>query len=66
MGVPTALIACDKLVKTTGMAAARVHGMPDYPFVVIPYGVADITEEEVIRKAENAVAQIERTLTGEE
>lgn len=62
MGVPTALIACDRLVKTTGAAAARVHGMPDYPFVIIPYGVVDVSEIELAKKVEIALPQIERAL----
>jgi hypothetical protein len=36
---------------------ARVSGMPDYPFVVIPHHISNNTEAVLRAKAEDAVRQ---------
>jgi hypothetical protein len=61
MGVPVAAIGSDALVQSTGLAMARAHGYPDYPFVTVPHFL-EPTFEAVQRALEIALPQVERIL----
>jgi hypothetical protein len=61
MGVPVAAIGSDALIRTTGLAMARAHGYPDYPFVAVPHFLAP-TFAAVQQTVEIALPQVERIL----
>ena len=44
-------------------AVAGLHGLPDYPFVVIPHPIANNSDEELRDKAELAVRALVPLLT---
>jgi hypothetical protein len=37
---------------------AEAHGLPGYPFLVIPHPIANNTDEELREKAEQAVGRL--------
>jgi hypothetical protein len=59
--VPVAAIGSDALVRSTGLAMARAHGYPNYPFVTVPHFL-EPTFEVVQRTVQIAVPQVERIL----
>jgi hypothetical protein len=61
MGIPVAAIGSDALVRSTGIAMARAHGYPNYPFVMVPHFL-EPTFEVVQQTVEIAVPQAERIL----
>lgn len=61
MGIPVAAIGTDALVRSTGLAMARAHGYPDYPFVSVPHFL-EPTDAAVRRSIEIALPQVERIL----
>jgi hypothetical protein len=42
---------------------AEAHGLPDYPFVVIPHPIADNPDAELRAKAEDAAGRLVALLT---
>ena len=44
-------------------AVAGLHGLPDYPFIVIPHPIANNSDEELRDKAELAVRALVPLLT---
>lgn len=67
-GIPSAVVAIDRLVRTTGRAMARAHGAPDFPFAIIDWDLASldmVTQDRQIDDIARAVAvQVERILLG--
>ena len=66
-GIPAALVAVEKLARTTGRGMARVQGMPDLPIAIIEHTSGIVTEagadlDAVIEGAARQVAAI--LLTG--
>ena len=61
MGVPVAAIGSDALVRSTGLAMARAHGYPDYPFVSVPHFL-EPTFAAVERTVEISLPQVEAVL----
>ena len=63
-GVPTALVAVEKLARTTGRGMARAQGMPDLPIAVIDHAGGIVTQagDELEDFVAQAGAQIERIL----
>jgi len=62
-----AAFGIDTLVKSVGRMIARLHGFPDYPYVIIPAPFTEgvmIAEEEWERKIQDAVVNAEQLLTG--
>ena len=55
-GVAATAIITDRF-KATAKAMAKVQGLPDYPFVVIPHPIASNTDTVLREKAEDAVRQ---------
>jgi len=55
-GIPATAIITDRF-RETAQVMARVSGMPDYPFVVIPHPISNNTEAILRAKAEDAVRQ---------
>jgi hypothetical protein len=47
----------DRFVRSAEVVAS-VNGLPDYPFTVIEHPVANNSDEELRKKAEEAVKQI--------
>ncbi|MGE0684266.1 MAG: hypothetical protein AB7P69_25585 [Candidatus Binatia bacterium] len=55
-GILATAIITDRF-RETAQVMARVSGMPDYSFVVIPHPISNNTEEILRAKAEDAVRQ---------
>jgi hypothetical protein len=55
-GIPATAIITDRFVQTA-QAMARVSGLPDYPFVVIPHPISNNNDAVLRGKAEAAVEQ---------
>jgi hypothetical protein len=51
LGVPTVVVATEPFI-SSGKAMAVSHGIPDYPFVVIPHPIAATETEKLHRWAE--------------
>jgi hypothetical protein len=67
-GIPAAISAIDKLVRTTGRAMARAHGMPDYPIATISTeylaAMDSASEEQIIDMGKQVAKQVEAILLG--
>ena len=63
-GIPAVAVVTAPFL-ATGRAMAELHGMPDYPFVVVPHPFGSLTAEEVQARADDAVERIEALLLGE-
>jgi hypothetical protein len=57
LGVPTAVVVTEPFI-SSGKAMAVSHGIPDYPFVVIPHPIAATETETLHRWAEQIVDQV--------
>jgi len=55
-GITATAIITDRFVETA-QTMARVTGIPDYPFVVIPHPIANNNDAVIRTKAEEAVQQ---------
>lgn len=64
LGIPTAVINTEPFI-SSGKAMAVAHGIPDYPFAVIPHPIA-ATEKAVLEEwAEKVIDEVaEILLTG--
>jgi hypothetical protein len=63
-GIPAVAVVTAPFL-ATGRAMAELHGMPDYPFVVVPHPFGSLTAEEVQSRADDAVDRIEALLLGQ-
>jgi hypothetical protein len=57
LGVPTVVVATEPFI-SSGKAMAVSHGIPDYPFVVIPHPIAATETEKLHSWAEQIVDQV--------
>jgi hypothetical protein len=57
LGVPTAAVTTQPFI-SSGKAMAVSHGIPDYPFVVIPHPIAATETSKLHSWADNAVDQV--------
>jgi len=65
LGVPTAVVVTEPFI-SSAKAMALAHGMPDYPFAVIPHPIAATEREELEERAERVVNEVISILsTGE-
>jgi len=62
MGIPAVAIMTERF-EQSARAVAGLHGLPDYPFVVIPHPVANNSDEELRAKAELTVRALVPLLT---
>jgi alkanesulfonate monooxygenase SsuD/methylene tetrahydromethanopterin reductase-like flavin-dependent oxidoreductase (luciferase family) len=62
MGIPAVAIITDRF-EASARAMAEVNGLADYPFAIIAHPVAGNTDEELRRKAEQAVSALVPLLT---
>ena len=62
LGIPAAAIMTDRF-EASARAFAELHGVPDYPFVVIAHPIANDGDEALRAKAETALAGIVPLLT---
>ena len=60
-GIPAAAIATDQF-ENMGRASAEAQGMPDYPFVVIRHPIGRLEEDDLRRRAEDALPGIVKLL----
>ncbi|MFQ5814567.1 MAG: hypothetical protein ACE5I2_15415 [Anaerolineae bacterium] len=65
-GIPSAVVATEKLAKTTGRAMARAQGAPDFPIAMIDFHTGLMTNldsmDEACRLAKEAFPQVEKIL----
>lgn len=62
-GLPAAAIVTD-VFEATGKAMAEAWGVPDYTFLAMPHPIANLTEEQLDRRAREMVPQIVDILLG--
>jgi len=60
-GVPTAVICTEPFV-TSAEAMAKLGGIPDYPYVVVPHPLGSLDEAEVMARATQAAPDVLRIL----
>jgi hypothetical protein len=60
-GKPSVAIIADALTGAAEMMK-RVSGMPDYPYVVTPFPISNLTPEEVRERARGMVPEVLRLL----
>ena len=68
-GIPAVAIMTDRF-EQTARSVAELNGLPDYPFVVIAHPIASDSDDDLRKKAEEAVRRlvpllIERPQSGE-
>lgn len=63
-GIPAVAVVTEPFAQTAA-AVAGLHGMPGYPFVVVPHPFGSLDEAAVQARADAALARIERLLLGE-
>ena len=57
LGVPAVVVATEPFI-SSGKAMAVSHGMPDYPFVVIPHPISSASGDELGDRARTAAEAI--------
>jgi hypothetical protein len=62
-GVPAASIVTD-VFEATGRAMAEAWGVPDYKFLALPHPIANLTDEQLDRRAREIVPQVIDLLVG--
>jgi hypothetical protein len=62
-GVPAASIVTD-VFEATGRAMAEAWGVPDYKFLALPHPIANLTDEQLDRRAREIVPQVIDILLG--
>ena len=60
-GVPAAAIVTDEFIET-GRAMAKSWGLPDYKFLSMPHPIANLTEEELDRRAQDMAPKVARLI----
>jgi hypothetical protein len=65
-GIPSAVVATEKLAKTTGRAMARAQRAPDFPIATIEFHTGLMTNldsmDDAVRMAHEAFPQVEKIL----
>ena len=65
-GIPSAVVATEKLARTTGRAMARAQRAPDFPIATIEFHTGLMTNldsmDEARRLAQEAFPQVEKIL----
>jgi hypothetical protein len=57
-------VICTEPFIPTAKSMARIQGIPDYPFVVVPHPMGSLTKDEVKERAQEAVPQVIELLLG--
>jgi hypothetical protein len=55
-------VICTDAFVVTAQTMARVCGIPQYPFVVVPHPVGSLTPEQVAERARSAAIAVARIL----
>jgi hypothetical protein len=63
LGIP-AVVLCTAPFIPTAKSMARIQGIPDYPFVVLPHPVGSLKPEQVIERARAALPAVIEILLG--
>ena len=65
-GIPSAVVATEKLARTTGRAMARAQRAPDFPIATVEFHTGLMTNldsmDDAIRMAKEAFPQVEKIL----
>jgi hypothetical protein len=64
VGIPTAVICTDAFVEPSS-AMAALKGAPDFPYLLTPHPIANLTPEEIDQRAADLATHVERRLVGE-
>ncbi|MCH8194633.1 MAG: hypothetical protein IIB12_00995 [Chloroflexi bacterium] len=62
-GIPAAVICTEPFVRTA-KSMARIHGIPDYGFVVLPHPMGSLTADQVQERARTALPGVIELLLG--
>jgi hypothetical protein len=63
-GVPAAAI-CTSALRASAEAMAKIQGIPDYKYAVVPHPVSSLDAEELKQHAKIAAPQVLEILRGE-
>lgn len=61
--IPAALVCTDQFI-VTAKAMARIQGLPDYPFAVVPHPMGSLAQDNTRQRAEQALPQVIELLLG--
>jgi hypothetical protein len=65
-GIPSAVVATEKLARTTGRAMARAQRAPDFPIATVEFHTGLMTNldsmDDAVRMAREAFPQVEEIL----
>ena len=61
VGIPTAAIVTD-VFEATGRAMAQAWGLPNYKYLSVKHPIANLTEDELDKRARDIVPQIVQLL----
>ena len=61
MGVPTAVICTDPFI-TSADAMAKLGGIPDYPYVILPHPLGSLPPDRLRERAAQAAPDVLRIL----
>ena len=61
MGVPAAAICTEPFI-SSAKAMSRIGGIPDYPFVVLPHPLGNLSGETLRERAKQAAPDVLRIL----
>jgi hypothetical protein len=61
MGVPTAVI-CTEPFLTSADAMAKLGGIPDYPYVILPHPLGSLPDDRLRERAAQAAPDVLRIL----
>ena len=60
-GIPTALVCSEPFIPTA-KTMAKIQGIPDYPFAVVPHPVGSLPLEDIKERAKRALPQVRALL----
>ena len=63
LGKPAAVICTEPFVSTARMMA-KIQGIADYPFAVLPHPITALTDEQLRERARQALPQVLQLLVG--
>jgi hypothetical protein len=63
-GIPAAVVCTEPFIPTA-KSMARIQGIPDYPFIVVPHPHGSLTPEQVKERAREALPKVIEILLGQ-
>lgn len=62
-GLPVAVV-CTEAFDVTSRAMARLKGHPDFPYLLMPHPIANLTQEGIVERGRDLAVRINAHLTG--